>query len=97
MVTVRRNVKQAGRCILCRAEHNARHNARRPDLHDPAEKRRRAQVVAAAGGWCQGWPGHPRHPSADLTAHHVDGPGGVRLVALCRSKNSAIGSPNRSQ
>jgi hypothetical protein len=96
-VQVARGSKQARRCPACKRAHNAAHNAARPDLHDPDEIRRRAAVVAAANGWCQGdGPDHPPHPSGDLQAHHVDGPGYGRLKALCGRRNAQIGRPNRS-
>jgi hypothetical protein len=97
-VVVRRGAKQAGRCPTCQRAHNAAHMARRPDLYDPAERRRRAEIVREYvllnGWWCPGdGPDHPRHPSRDLTSHHVDAPGRGRQKVLCRSRNSAIGKP----
>lgn len=107
LVTIRQGSHQRARCPSCAAvkanadrpatrARDRAHKARRPDLYDAAETRRRALVVAAAAGWCAGdGPGHPPHPSGDLTAHHVDGPGKGPLKAICRSLNSSIGSPNR--
>ena len=98
----RHNSKQAVRCARCRAQHQRAHNQRRPDLHNQAERRRRAQAVAdhvAAYGWrCPGWPGHHGpHPSRDLTAHHVDAVAGGgnphgRLAVICRSLNAKLGA-----
>lgn len=62
---------------------------------DPAERARRAAVVAAwvvEHGWvCPGWE-RPPHPSRDLTAAHIRavarGGGKGPLTVLCRSCNS---------
>lgn len=99
LVRARPGAKQAARCRPCQRRHDRAHNARRPDLHDPAETARRAHAVAAHvaahGWWCPGdGPDHPPHPSRDLTAHHVTGPGHGPLRVLCRSRNSAIGKPS---
>ena len=96
-------VRARPRCISCQLVRDltkSRHKAaRRPDLHhDQAERRRRAQVVAAhraiVGDWCPGWGRHPARPSADLTADHVrevaaGGRPDGRLVVRCRNCNAA--------
>jgi 5-methylcytosine-specific restriction enzyme A len=72
--------------------------SRRP--YTPAERKRRAEAVAAHraehGNWCPGWQRDP-HPSADLTADHVvpvgaGGPEDGPLIVRCRRCNSARGA-----
>jgi 5-methylcytosine-specific restriction enzyme A len=89
------------RCPRCQAEVDRRKAQARPDLHnDRAERRRRADAVAAhratVGDWCPGVPelGRPAHPAANLSADHAvevaaGGPESGPLVVRCVPCNSA--------
>jgi 5-methylcytosine-specific restriction enzyme A len=89
------------RCPRCQAQVDRRKAVARPDLHnDRAERRRRAQAVAAhratVGDWCPGVPelGRPAHAAAHLQADHLVevGAGGHPrgpLVVRCGPCNSA--------
>ena len=94
------SVRGKPRCSDCQRARDRAKRAKRPDLDDAAERRRRRELVAdhraRIGDWCPGVPElrRPTHPSADLTADHLvevslggrpDGP----LVVRCRTGNSA--------
>jgi 5-methylcytosine-specific restriction enzyme A len=92
-----RSVRGKPRCIDCDRAYQRAKRARRPDLDDAAERKRRARLVAdhraRIGDWCPGLGSHPAHPSADLVADHVvevaaGGPATGPLRVLCRSENS---------
>jgi 5-methylcytosine-specific restriction enzyme A len=92
-----RSVRGKPRCDDCQRDRDRAKRARRPDLDDAAECKRRARLVAdhraAIGDWCPGLGQHPAHPSADLVADHVVevAAGGLAsgpLRVLCRSENS---------
>jgi 5-methylcytosine-specific restriction enzyme A len=92
-----RSVRGKPRCADCQRDHDRIKRARRPDLDDAAERKRRRQLVAdhraTIGDWCPGLGDHPAHPSADLVADHVvevaaGGPVSGPLRVLCRSENS---------
>jgi 5-methylcytosine-specific restriction enzyme A len=92
-----RSVRGKSRCIDCERAHQRAKRARRPDLDDAAERKRRARLVAdhraRIGDWCPGLGQHPAHPSADLVADHVvevaaGGPASGPLRVLCRQENS---------
>jgi len=91
------SVRGKSRCGDCQRAHDRAKRARRPDLDDAAERKRRARLVAdhraTIGDWCPGLGQHPAHPSADLVADHVVevAAGGLAsgpLRVLCRSENS---------
>jgi hypothetical protein len=93
----KRSVRGKPRCADCQTNHNRAKRARRPDLDDAAERRRRRQLVAdhraVVGDWCPGLDQHPAHPCADLVADHVvevanGGLASGPLRVLCRSENS---------
>ena len=84
-------------CADCERTHQRAKRAKRPDLDDAQERKRRARLVAdhraRIGDWCPGLGAHPAHPSADLVADHVVevAAGGLAsgpLRVLCRSENS---------
>jgi 5-methylcytosine-specific restriction protein A len=89
------------RCPPCEALRECAKVARRPERKTAAETRRRREAVAdhraRVGDWCPGYsepPGHPGHPSVDLTADHagmvgLGHPEHGPLVVRCRSCNSA--------
>lgn len=92
--------RNASRCPECRA-YNERRRRERPtgQTRDWRERQRRAAAVkahrATYGDWCPGWRRAP-HPSADLTADHVQaiGAGGDPngpLIVCCRSCNGRKG------
>ena len=92
-----RSVRGKPRCTDCTRAHARAKRARRPDLDDAAERKRRARLVAdhraRIGDWCPGLGQHPAHPCADLVADHVVevAAGGLAsgpLRVLCRSENS---------
>jgi hypothetical protein len=92
-----RSVRGRSRCTDCARAYQRAKRARRPDLDDAAERRRRRELVAdhraRVGDWCPGLGDHPAHPSADLVADHVvevatGGPASGPLRVLCRSENS---------
>jgi 5-methylcytosine-specific restriction protein A len=94
------SVRGKPRCADCERAHARAKRARRPDLDDAAERKRRARLVAdhraTIGDWCPGVPELRRgaHPSADLTADHLvevalGGRPDGQLVVRCRSCNSA--------
>jgi hypothetical protein len=92
-----RSVRGRSRCTDCQRDHQRAKRARRPDLDDAAERKRRARLVAdhraRVGDWCPGLGQHPAHPCADLVADHVvevaaGGPATGPLRVLCRSENS---------
>jgi 5-methylcytosine-specific restriction enzyme A len=92
-----RSVRGQSRCGDCARAHQRTKRARRPDLDDAAERRRRRELVAdhraRVGDWCPGLGDHPAHPSTDLVADHVievaaGGPASGPLRVLCRSENS---------
>jgi hypothetical protein len=92
-----RSVRGRSRCTDCERAHQRAKRARRPDLDDAAERKRRARLVAdhraRIGDWCPGLGDHPAHPCADLVADHVvevaaGGPASGPLRVLCRSENS---------
>ena len=91
------SVRGKPRCADCERGHQRAKRARRPDLDDAAECKRRARLVAdhraRIGDWCPGLGQHPAHPCADLVADHVVevAAGGLAsgpLRVLCRSENS---------
>ena len=91
------SVRGKPRCGDCQRTRDRAKRAKRPDLDDAAERRRRRQLVAdhraRVGDWCPGLGQHPAHPSADLVADHVVevAAGGLAsgpLRVLCRSENS---------
>jgi hypothetical protein len=92
-----RSVRGKPRCDDCQRDRDRAKRARRPDLDDAAERKRRARLVAdhraRVGDWCPGLGQHPAHPCADLVADHVVevAAGGLAsgpLRVLCRSENS---------
>jgi hypothetical protein len=92
-----RSVRGKSRCVDCERTYQRAKRARRPDLDDAAERKRRARLVAdhraRVGDWCPGLDQHPAHPCADLVADHVvevaaGGPATGPLRVLCRSENS---------
>ena len=92
-----RSVRRKPRCTDCARTYQRAKRARRPDLDDAQERKRRARLVAdhraRVGDWCPGLGGHPAHPCADLVADHVvevaaGGPASGPLRVLCRSENS---------
>ena len=92
-----RSVRGKSRCTDCERAHQRAKRARRPDLDDAQERRRRARLVAdhraRVGDWCPGLGAHPAHPSADLVADHMvevaaGGPASGPLRVLCRQENS---------
>jgi hypothetical protein len=92
-----RSVRGKPRCADCARDQERAKRARRPDLDDAAERKRRRQLVAdhraRVGDWCPGLDQHPAHPCADLVADHVvevaaGGLASGRLRVLCRSENS---------
>jgi len=92
-----RQVRGKPRCHDCERDYQRAKRARRPDLDDAAERKRRARLVAdhraRIGDWCPGLDQHPAHPCADLVADHVvevaaGGPATGPLRVLCRSENS---------
>jgi hypothetical protein len=92
-----RSVRGKSRCTDCDRAYQRAKRARRPDLDDAAERKRRARLVAdhraRVGDWCPGLDQHPAHPCADLVADHVvevaaGGPATGPLRVLCRSENS---------
>jgi hypothetical protein len=91
------SVRGKPRCSDCQRQLDRAKRARRPDLDDAAERKRRARLVAdhraRVGDWCPGLGQHPAHPCADLVADHVVevAAGGLAsgpLRVLCRSENS---------
>jgi hypothetical protein len=91
------SVRGKPRCHACQRTQDQAKRARRPDLDDAQERKRRRRLVAdhreRIGDWCPGLEDHPAHPCADLVADHVvevavaglaTGP----LRVLCRSENS---------
>jgi 5-methylcytosine-specific restriction protein A len=102
----RKPVRGKPRCGDCQRVKDQAKRARRPDLDDAAERRRRQRIVAdhraLLGDWCPGWERQPAHPSADLTADHVKevaagGRPDGRLVVRCRSCNGARSAHLASQ
>ena len=92
-----RSVRGRSRCTDCARTYQRAKRARRPDLDDVQERKRRARLVAdhraRIGDWCPGLDQHPAHPCADLVADHVvevaaGGPTSGPLRVLCRSENS---------
>ncbi len=90
-------VRGKSRCTDCARAKDRAKRARRPDLDDAAERKRRQRLVAdhraRVGDWCPGLDQHPAHPCADLVADHVIevAAGGLAtgpLRVLCRSENS---------
>lgn len=93
----RASVRGRTRCTDCQRTYQRAKRARRPDLDDAAERKRRARLVAdhraRVGDWCPGLGQHPAHACADLVADHVVevAAGGLAsgpLRVLCRSENS---------
>ena len=91
------SVRGKPRCADCQRDRDRAKRARRPDLDDAAERKRRRQLVAdhraRVGDWCPGLGDHPAHPCADLVADHIIevAAGGLAsgpLRVLCRSENS---------
>ena len=91
------SVRGRPRCTDCQRTRDRARRARRPDVDDAAERRRRRELVAnhraRVGDWCPGLGQHPAHPCADLVADHVvevgaGGPASGPLRVLCRSENS---------
>jgi hypothetical protein len=91
------SVRGKPRCSDCQRDRDRAKRARRPDLDDAAERKRRRQLVAdhraRVGDWCPGLDQHPAHPCADLVADHVVevAAGGLAsgpLRVLCRAENS---------
>jgi len=91
------SVRGKPRCSDCQRVKDRARRARRPDLDDAAERKRRRQLVAdhraRVGDWCPGLGDHPAHPCADLVADHVVevAAGGLAsgpLRVLCRAENS---------
>jgi hypothetical protein len=91
------SVRGKPRCADCQRDRDRAKRAKRPDLDDAQERKRRRQLVAdhreRIGDWCPGLEDHPAHPCADLVADHVIeiAVGGLAtgpLRVLCRSENS---------
>jgi 5-methylcytosine-specific restriction enzyme A len=91
------SVRGKPRCASCQRDRDRAKRARRPDLDDAAERKRRQRLVAehraTIGDWCPGLGQHPAHPSADLVADHIvevaaGGPASGPLRVLCRAENS---------
>jgi hypothetical protein len=91
-----RSVRGRPRCVDCEREYQRAKRARRPDLDDAAERKRRRELVAnhraRVGDWCPGLGQHLAHPCADLVADHVVevAAGGLAsgpLRVLCRAEN----------
>jgi 5-methylcytosine-specific restriction protein A len=95
---------RATRCPAHQAQAQRAKDQRRPDRRTHTEQTRRRQAVTAHvatfGWWCPGGPGHPAHPSRDLTAQHtgdvaLGNPESGPLTVLCRSENSRLGATVR--
>lgn len=97
-------LQTAPRCPEHQRDQNRHHRTTTPTkaTRDTDRSRRKATVDAHRaehGDWCPGW-GVPAHPSADLTADHIDeislggDPTGA-LQVLCRGCNSRKAQRNR--
>ena len=95
-----RQVRGKARCVDCQGQADRAKRARRPDLDDAAERKRRARLVAdhraTIGDWCPGVPelGRGAHPAANLSADHLVqvAAGGLEtgpLIVRCIPCNSA--------